>query len=282
MNDEALKQDIELADAAEACVKQLEGEFGTASSCTLSREELEEVRKGNATAFSLSPVQVPRKSLAEACGRLLQVLLEDSDEAIDGETRAALRDLDWEAALPRNAEALAGKAPEELLEQIAESGVPGLSAEATDLYVIPVFTLAIRVFVSRAAREASSLLASLESVEKRFAFSSSCPICGGTPSIARISETVSHGSQRRLVCGTCGGTWLWYRIGCPSCGSRDSKDFEYISCEGDESEALYVCHNCGHILPTLFRKDDIEDDPVTEADTVRLQALEDEYLESKA
>ena len=77
MNDEALKQDIELADAAEACVKQLEGEFGTASSCTLSREELEEVRKGNATAFSLSPVQVPRKSLAEACGRLLQVLLED-------------------------------------------------------------------------------------------------------------------------------------------------------------------------------------------------------------
>ncbi len=68
-----------------------------------------------------------------------------------------------------------------------------------------------------------------------------CPICGGNPDFASLKE----GGQRWLLCSRCDGEWLFSRIECPYCGTRNQEALAYFASEEETSlYRLYVCEEC--------------------------------------
>ncbi|HSR12379.1 MAG TPA: formate dehydrogenase accessory protein FdhE, partial [Thermodesulfobacteriota bacterium] len=69
-----------------------------------------------------------------------------------------------------------------------------------------------------------------------------CPVCGGVPSMARLSEP--HGF-RDLLCSRCHAEWKYPRVGCPFCLEKFGQTY-YPSEDG--RHRLYVCSRCRRYL----------------------------------
>lgn len=67
-----------------------------------------------------------------------------------------------------------------------------------------------------------------------------CPVCGGKPDFAFLDK---EAGARWLICSRCDAEWLFLRLECPFCGSRDQDSLAYLT---DEKELyrLYVCEQC--------------------------------------
>ncbi len=276
--DETLKARLAAALAAEKAVEKL-ADRNAAEQHDLTPEEVLAVRKREATFLETAPVTVERAALIQTAAELLGVLADETSGHLDSELIAQLKAINWDRLLPEGAETLAGTDPEVLLQKVTDEAKFG--PEVTDYFVIPVLSLAIRVFLTKAAKKGSRLLASFEDNEEHFTLQPWCPVCGGSPVMARIADTKHNGAQRRLICGTCGADWQWNRIGCPVCGLKSAKDFEYLSPEGDDRHRLYVCHGCESVLPTVFAGD--EDELLFNAglESVMLQDLAENYQAGK-
>ena len=68
-----------------------------------------------------------------------------------------------------------------------------------------------------------------------------CPVCGGAPDFSSLKE----GGARWLFCHRCDGEWLFSRIECPYCGTRNQESLAYFSSDEQASlYRLYVCEEC--------------------------------------
>lgn len=72
-----------------------------------------------------------------------------------------------------------------------------------------------------------------------------CPVCGGKPSFAALTEDFG---SRRLLCSRCNGEWRYSRLGCPFCERKDPQTY-YASEDG--SYRLYLCDACQRYLKTM-------------------------------
>lgn len=82
-----------------------------------------------------------------------------------------------------------------------------------------------------------------------------CPICGGSPDISYLEKEVG---ARWLMCSRCDAQWLFQRLECPCCGTKDQKALAFFT---DEKELyrLYVCEQCKHYLKAIdLRKTEAE------------------------
>lgn len=82
-----------------------------------------------------------------------------------------------------------------------------------------------------------------------------CPICRGSPDFAFLDR--ERGS-RWLVCSRCDTEWVFQRLECPFCGTRNQAALAFFT---DEKELyrLYVCEQCKRYLKTIdLRKTDDE------------------------
>ena len=68
-----------------------------------------------------------------------------------------------------------------------------------------------------------------------------CPICGGKPDFTTLKE----GGARWLLCSRCDGEWLFSRIECPYCGTRNQASLAYFTREEKPGlHRLHVCEEC--------------------------------------
>jgi hypothetical protein len=68
-----------------------------------------------------------------------------------------------------------------------------------------------------------------------------CPVCGGKPDFNCLRE----GGTRWLLCSRCDGEWLFPRIECPYCGTRNQGSLGYFAVEDlSASYRLHVCDEC--------------------------------------
>jgi FdhE protein len=74
-----------------------------------------------------------------------------------------------------------------------------------------------------------------------------CPICGGQPDFAYLG---AEAGERHLVCSRCDTSWLYHRLGCPFCGTRDAAEYGYYPGE-HEIYRLYACNSCQRYLKTI-------------------------------
>jgi len=68
-----------------------------------------------------------------------------------------------------------------------------------------------------------------------------CPVCGGKADFSSLKE----GGARWLFCSRCDAEWLFSRMECPCCGTRDQEALAYFTSEEQSGVyRLYVCEEC--------------------------------------
>ena len=94
---------------------------------------------------------------------------------------------------------------------------------------------------------ASHALALIDSVEQENWRRGYCPICGGSPDLAYLEKEVG---ARWLLCSRCDSEWVFQRLECPYCQTREQSSFSYFSDEEDFYR-LYVCEQCQCYLKVI-------------------------------
>ena len=74
-----------------------------------------------------------------------------------------------------------------------------------------------------------------------------CPICGGYPDLAFLD---TERGARWLVCSRCDAEWLFQRLECPYCGSKDQDALAYFT-DDEGLYRLYVCEQCKRYLKAV-------------------------------
>jgi FdhE protein len=99
---------------------------------------------------------------------------------------------------------------------------------------------------------AAALMSSVEQDNWRHGY---CPICGGSPDFAFLEK--QYGA-RWLLCSRCDSEWLFQRLECPFCGTREQKALSFFT-DDKEMYRLYVCENCKCYLKAIdLRKSESE------------------------
>ena len=149
--------------------------------------------------------------------------------AMDSEVSSKIRDLRSMGSDPG------------LLREAAEAWYRGLSlkrlpvSQETDFDLLTaVIGATLKPFLS----VYSTLL--LPEVEQELWRRTYCPICGGKPDFSSLKE----GGTRWLLCSRCDGEWLFSRIECPYCGTRDQEALAYFTKEEQPGYRIYVCEEC--------------------------------------
>jgi len=83
-----------------------------------------------------------------------------------------------------------------------------------------------------------------------------CPICGGSPMLARIEEGIP---RRWLYCSRCAHAWQFSRVICPACGNDDQKTMTYYFVEDAARESTFACESCKHYLITVNKVTELAD-----------------------
>lgn len=139
---------------------------------------------------------------------------------------------------------------EELIElaKAAINDVPTDKAKWADKLQVPeelmeflATNIARLVLNSYAATVAKQL--DLEKWDKGY-----CPICGDSPTMAKLSGEVGI---RMLHCGRCETEWRFDRIGCPYCGNKDTGKLSFVTLEDNKQYRLYLCDQCKSYLKTV-------------------------------
>jgi FdhE protein len=129
-----------------------------------------------------------------------------------------------------------------LLREAAEVWYRGLSlktlpvAQSVDVELLTsVLGATLKPFLSAYA---ALLLPEIEQESWRRNY---CPVCGGKPDFCSLKE----GGTRWLFCSRCDGEWLFSRMECPCCGTRDQEALAYFTSEEQPGlYRLYVCEEC--------------------------------------
>jgi FdhE protein len=74
-----------------------------------------------------------------------------------------------------------------------------------------------------------------------------CPICGGSPDMAALKP--EYGA-RWLLCSRCNTEWLFQRLECPYCGTKDQSQLSFFT-DDEQLYRLYVCEHCKHYLKAI-------------------------------
>lgn len=74
-----------------------------------------------------------------------------------------------------------------------------------------------------------------------------CPVCGGSPDISFLEH--EYGG-RWLVCSRCDSEWLFQRLECAFCGTKDQQSLSYYANE-DGRYRLYTCERCRQYLKSV-------------------------------
>jgi len=82
-----------------------------------------------------------------------------------------------------------------------------------------------------------------------------CPICGGNPDFAFLDK---ERGARWLLCSQCDAEWLFQRLECPYCGTKEPSSLAYFT-DDKGLYRLYVCQKCRHYLKAIdLRRADYE------------------------
>lgn len=74
-----------------------------------------------------------------------------------------------------------------------------------------------------------------------------CPICGGSPDFAFLDK---ENGARWLLCSRCDAQWLFQRLECPYCSTREPETLSYFT-DDEGLYRLYVCEQCRHYLKAI-------------------------------
>jgi len=75
-----------------------------------------------------------------------------------------------------------------------------------------------------------------------------CPICGRTPSMAKVNE---QEGTRDLWCRFCDNTWSFHEMVCPYCLNDDLKSIQIIFLSDGRPVRIEACDKCKNYIKTI-------------------------------
>ncbi|HJX13744.1 MAG TPA: formate dehydrogenase accessory protein FdhE [Dehalococcoidales bacterium] len=126
---------------------------------------------------------------------------------------------------------------------------PALAAGISQALMGVIIQLTLKPWLAAYARTL------IDSVKQERWRRSYCPVCGGRPDFAFLDR---ERGARWLLCSRCDSEWIFQRIECPYCGTRDRSALSFFT---DEKELyrLNVCARCrGYLKIIDLRKTDDE------------------------
>ena len=82
-----------------------------------------------------------------------------------------------------------------------------------------------------------------------------CPVCGGSPDMAALKP--EYGA-RWLLCSRCNTEWLFQRLECPYCGTKEQSELSFLT-DDEQLYRLYLCEHCKCYLKAIdLRKAETE------------------------
>ncbi|GAC1489156.1 MAG: hypothetical protein NVS1B5_13380 [Gemmatimonadaceae bacterium] len=91
-----------------------------------------------------------------------------------------------------------------------------------------------------------------------------CPACGAPPALAELR---GGEGERFLRCGRCSASWVFTRVGCPHCETRNHKQLRYLHGEGEESyRRVQTCDSCGGYVKEIAALDPLHATAILEID----------------
>lgn len=220
---------------------------------TPSKEQLEEARKGGRTIMDLGLVEVDASAFAKRAREIAEEFA--ASDFYSGEFKEKMRSVDFSKLVTEEDAAVFSKAPMQFIERIS-SRLSGMDELLLSYFIFPVIKLTMRIFLDKAAIEASRMLDASDDPVVDHERSLNCPFCGGVPGFAAVVPTPANGSSKRLYCSVCGGWWKFERIRCAVCGDEAVSDLKYVHEETDDKHRLHVCSQCSSAFPTLFSAGD--------------------------
>ncbi|HXZ82096.1 MAG TPA: formate dehydrogenase accessory protein FdhE [Terriglobales bacterium] len=79
---------------------------------------------------------------------------------------------------------------------------------------------------------------------------SSCPACGGNPSLA-VLRPEGDGGRRSLLCSLCASEWHYLRTKCPACGEENHQSLPVYQAEQFNYIRVDSCDTCHTYLNTI-------------------------------
>ena len=169
--------------------------------------------------LNLEPV-----SFGKLAQEIAQVLIQHYPDLATQED--ALAEADWLALARRSFE---------------DNSVLTASGEPSSRLVDLAAGYALMPYLQRAAE------AIMPHVKQQHWIERHCPVCGGRPEFAVLTEDTG---ARHLLCSRCGSQWLYKRLECPFCGNQDHTKLVYYPSE-DEMHRLYTCQVCKRYLKAV-------------------------------
>lgn len=83
-----------------------------------------------------------------------------------------------------------------------------------------------------------------------------CPLCGNAPGMARLEK---EAGQKYLWCSTCNSQWIFARIQCPFCLTKDQNQLRFFYDEENKSYRVYICDNCKRYIKTIDERETEQD-----------------------
>lgn len=186
-------------------------------------------RDGQSPLVGFQDIAMDLPEFADACFQIFGLLSPHLDLA--GEEEESLREM------IREKEALAA-----LLQQWYEtSSFPETVPENLRKVLSILLQAALRPYLAPFA-DAADRIVDQDSWRRTV-----CPVCGGRPDFAFLKG--EYGS-RWLSCSRCDFEWIFQRIQCPFCGSRDHEVLSYFTVS-DERYRVYVCDSCKRYIKAL-------------------------------
>ena len=74
-----------------------------------------------------------------------------------------------------------------------------------------------------------------------------CPICGGNPDFSFLDK---ERGARWLLCSRCDTEWLFQRLECPHCGTKNQNTLAYFT-DDKGLYRLYICEQCHTYLKAI-------------------------------
>ena len=79
---------------------------------------------------------------------------------------------------------------------------------------------------------------------------STCPLCGGNPSVG-VLRSEGDGGKKSLICMLCAHEWAFRRIYCPACGEEREPQMAFYSAPEIAYVRVDVCDTCHTYLKSI-------------------------------
>ena len=208
--------------------------------------------KEKVTYLSLKPVQIIPSEFRGHLNELVKEFLEQ-DIIHDEHNKSLLRSVDLAKLTDKTIE-LAGQDPNQFFLEAVNELQGEEKNELLQMILAGLLINAVRAYLNSIGTQMTEFLshpADLKVSDQP----RTCPTCGQPPTLASMgNEGNIAGHTRKLFCACCGTVWPFERVRCAYCGTRNTNKLKYVHSDGDPIHRLYVCDNCGGVLPTVYQE----------------------------